>query len=862
MCDRTPASDFGFSKKKSSRIVMYQLVDVHTVSHGSDAIHSTVLLFALDVTTSERICVCVQDAAHLVYVRIPDAESSVPKADRIERMRLFPLSGTTLDKHSVLKLYFKNKEKATRAYYSYQKRGHDVYFDENMDVKYHLLLEIGLHPHALFELETTTVSQTRLTLAQREVSCTVDDIRCMTSGAPPDADNFLMRASRCFMHFLFDANSIGNERQPVVCLLSFFFNAASQNSSNNNMLFLTIPGWPDNQVVFEGWHGVFFFESSVAMVEAVNREIREKDPLFVFGHDLRYNGFNKVMAYMRQSTQVFLPSWSLLIDSAEQQNPSHVYTTHIGHVFCMPMPGRLVIDTWLFLHAFDKSGGMRRFSFESMLLLHANYQIPDTLLVDMALVQSANGQGLRNKVATVKESILHLSRLPTVFWQIVDEKLMVLDTLYFFSQQTFLPLHEVQSAPVSSVWKMTLLYRMTQQGCYYPLMDKYEDGMVGDKLQGASHSTVTDDDHHDDDADTSVSAKPGRYRIGEFDFKSNHPAIIIAHNLSPETMCRSRAHGDNPQQHYEQIVCDNNGVIYGHHVLRNNVRQGLIPTELMRLIQLRDACKRVQTPVSQSRAQALKLISNSLWGLIAAHNSFLFQDQAISQIITWKSRQLFKHAVSVARSLSLNVVYGYSDSIFISTNNTPSQETHTWCQMVCQKINEDLKWPMRIEFVGFYDLILISLSNMFLRGDKGVLVKGTGASRKNFPNSVRNSIIKLASLAFDSISKDELEKQAQVVLNMFTERKFAMTDMVMTKHYSLSTGLSGDMAKFFCSLWNLHPHIDLYGEIEYVDVTNQGPTYFDRQKNTVHLRDLNMLYYSGLAKKDIDNIINAIFGVD
>lgn len=126
--------------------------------------------------------------------------------------------------------------------------------------------------------------------------------------------------------------------------------------------------------------------------------------------------------------------------------------------------------------------------------------------------------------------------------------------------------------------------------------------------------------------------------VGIFDLASLYPSIIISFNLSPETM--QTEHGIREQN-------------------------GLVPILLEDLFTLR----REYRDNGQDREQkVVKTIMNSFYGVMALP-TFRLYTHAMASKITEHGRNIIEHTKSVVEDMGYTVVYGDTDSVFVSGIN-------------------------------------------------------------------------------------------------------------------------------------------------------------------------------------------------
>jgi DNA polymerase-2 len=148
-----------------------------------------------------------------------------------------------------------------------------------------------------------------------------------------------------------------------------------------------------------------------------------------------------------------------------------------------------------------------------------------------------------------------------------------------------------------------------------------------------------------------MDSLPGLYRnVLVYDFKSLYPSLIRTFNLDPLTLLAEGVAGEN-------AIVAPNGARF-----RRQPR-GVLPVLVERLAAAREQGKREGRPV---QANAIKILMNSLYGVLGASSSRLFSP-AVANAITHFGQLLIKSAADAARAAGYRVIYGDTDSLFIDS---------------------------------------------------------------------------------------------------------------------------------------------------------------------------------------------------
>jgi len=159
---------------------------------------------------------------------------------------------------------------------------------------------------------------------------------------------------------------------------------------------------------------------------------------------------------------------------------------------------------------------------------------------------------------------------------------------------------------------------------------------------------------------------PGVWRnIAVLDYKSMYPSIVIAGNISPETIIVLPSDGawDWARWANGQLVCS---PVHGV-VCTFLPDQGEIPRIMEEMIG-----ERAKIPKSNPKNLALKVGANSLYGAMGYEQSPLYSPLAAA-CVTCAGRNLLRMAKHLCTRLGLQVVYGDTDSLMYVVNDSATR---------------------------------------------------------------------------------------------------------------------------------------------------------------------------------------------
>ena len=144
-----------------------------------------------------------------------------------------------------------------------------------------------------------------------------------------------------------------------------------------------------------------------------------------------------------------------------------------------------------------------------------------------------------------------------------------------------------------------------------------------------------------------LDSRPGLYRnILVFDFKSLYPSIIRTFNVDPLT----HASADAPD-----VVRTPGGAAF------RRDEPGILPELVARLAVERARARSAGDAIA---AQAIKILMNSLFGVLGSPASRLFSP-AVANAITTAGQHVIRLAAGAVEALGHRVIYGDTDSLFV-----------------------------------------------------------------------------------------------------------------------------------------------------------------------------------------------------
>ncbi len=266
-----------------------------------------------------------------------------------------------------------------------------------------------------------------------------------------------------------------------------------------------------------------------------------------------------------------------------------------------------------------------------------------------------------------------------------------------------------------------------------------------------------------------------REHIAELDFTSMYPALMVMHNISPETIncaCCPDSGRHVPELGYR--ICEK--------------RRGLVPATLEPLLVRRKYYKSMQrkaehkpnggaagTPVLapeqyKRRQTALKWILVTCFGYLGYKNARFGRIEAHETVNAF-SRETILQAKEAAEEDNFRLVHAIVDCIWLAKENISEQQ----CERLAKKI--EAKTGIPITFEGIYDWILFPASKMDAAlstvtryvgrfGDGEVKIRGIEVRRRDTPRYAKRMQLDMLRIMAEMRSVAKIQNGMPQILDV------------------------------------------------------------------------------------------------
>ncbi len=179
--------------------------------------------------------------------------------------------------------------------------------------------------------------------------------------------------------------------------------------------------------------------------------------------------------------------------------------------------------------------------------------------------------------------------------------------------------------------------------------------------------------------------------VAVFDFRSLYPTVMVAHNISPDTLnveaCDDRFELDE----FDYNFCQD--------------EQGFFPELVEDLVSSRYELKKEMKEYDEdsqeykgiyNRQQAQKILANSFYGYLGYSGARWYSRES-AEATTYLGREYIKDSIEIAEEMGFEMVYGDTDSVMLRKENLEENMDE-----FLDKVNSELPEFMELEFEGLF----------------------------------------------------------------------------------------------------------------------------------------------------------------
>jgi DNA polymerase, archaea type len=278
--------------------------------------------------------------------------------------------------------------------------------------------------------------------------------------------------------------------------------------------------------------------------------------------------------------------------------------------------------------------------------------------------------------------------------------------------------------------------------------------------------------------------------IGEVDFSSMYPALMVNNNISAETVlckCCPDSHLRIPDLNYN--ICEK--------------RTGIVPKSLKLILDKRIAYKRLKEIIKDpkirdaydNRQIALKWILVTCFGYLGYKNSkFGTVDGHIG--VCAFGREAFLKSARMAENQGFEVVHGIVDSMWLKKKDSTLDEFSSLCRQISREIGVGLNFEGRYKWIVFLPSKMhphIGVLNRYygVMENGKLKVRGIEVRKRDTPKFIYDAQMEMIdALSKANNSAEFMQKIPDVftIVNNYRQKlineEVPLWDLVITKHLS------------------------------------------------------------------------------
>ena len=268
--------------------------------------------------------------------------------------------------------------------------------------------------------------------------------------------------------------------------------------------------------------------------------------------------------------------------------------------------------------------------------------------------------------------------------------------------------------------------------------------------------------------------KPGVHEnIAVLDFASMYPNIMVKYNVGPDTLVRPGEEYDPDEVYVAPEV--------GHKFRKEP--PGFFKRVVQKFLDIRRRLKaemkkyKPGTPyyrLLDERQKAVKLLANASYGYLGWSHARWYCRPCAESITAW-GRNLIKQAISMARSMGLEVIYGDTDSLFVTYDKEKVEE-------FMRRVEEELGFEVKIDKI--YRRVFFTEAKKRYVGltiDGHIDVVGFEAVRGDWSELAKETQTKVAEIVLSTGDVDKAVDYVRRVIQELRSGRIEIDKLVIWK---------------------------------------------------------------------------------
>jgi DNA polymerase I len=525
-----------------------------------------------------------------------------------------------------------------------------------------------------------------------------------------------------------------------------------------------------------------FFKNEKEMLETFLKIVEEYDPDFIVGYNI--NEFDLPYIFQRLKINKIQPLLGRVTNKK-------AFSAENGNKTKNKIPGRIVIDVYEIVKDLTVKGGLlrlKRYGLGDVANELINETKEDVAHSEIYKLWNGSREDLERLIKYARKDAIIALRL------LLEKQLLF--KYIGISKVSGLLLQDILDYGESMRVEFLLLKEFNKRGFVIPNKPSEKEIAKREKereVKGLKGALV-------------LEPEVGLHsNVIYLDFKSMYPTIFINFNICPTTLV------------LDEKIKDVIETPYGTKFVSKNIREGIIPQILSRLINERDKVKKLMKEekdenkrlMLDARQWGLKYMANAFYGYTGyVRARFYILD--IANAITSCGRTIISETKKIIEDANPNykVIYGDTDSVMVKIKNVENiEKAFELGERIVEHVNEKMKGKaiIKIESV-FKSLLILSkkrYAGLALEKDgykEKMIMKGIETVRRDWCSLTSEVLTNVLNILLrEESAKEKVFDYVKDVLIKLEQNKIPIEKLAITK----------SITKPIHEYKGIQPHIEL-----------------------------------------------------
>ena len=276
--------------------------------------------------------------------------------------------------------------------------------------------------------------------------------------------------------------------------------------------------------------------------------------------------------------------------------------------------------------------------------------------------------------------------------------------------------------------------------------------------------------------------KPGLYdNLAVFDFKSLYPSVIVAHNIDPSSLTKSK----KDSYKTPDIIEGKKKVNYYF----SYKEEALIPFVIKELILRRNRIREIlkknkDDKILEARSKALKIAANAAYGMFGFFGARWYSKECAAAITSY-GRYYIQNVINRAKEEGFNVIYSDTDSVVIHLDNKSKRSILE----LMNKVNRELPSLMELELEDFYkkgifvtkkgESLGAKKKYALISEDNQMKIRGFETVRRDWSYLAKKAQMKVLGIILKENSIEKALEYVKDVIEDVRKKRVPIKDMVI-----------------------------------------------------------------------------------